>query len=465
VVDSRIDELRRRLERDPGSRLFAQLAEEYRKAGDHAEAIRVARSGLTHHPSYPSARLTLGRALLESGDPAGARVELETALREAPDNILASRFLGQVLEAQGDFKAALERYEATLRMAPGDRQLELQIRAVQKRMEGMPHQGGVQGPAEGAGAPPTGELPEEQGSLPPTIRIHMPQDRGGRTPERPAEPPPVPQAPRPAPQGSRPPATSVPPVTLPVQQGSRPPATSVPPVTLPVHQGSRPPVPSIPPVTLPGPKGAPPPVPASAAGDTAAVPIEAPTDAGRVAASSEGSARAPLSAEPFYESDAAPTLPTAQPPEFDSSRGGVAPTEERESNAVDLTLEAEPVEAFEVEEVEQVPTPATESQPIGTEAAAASGEGATPFSSSTLAELYFRQGLVDRAAEVYRQLLATEPENAKARERLAEILAAREAGAVDGPVAGADEERSARRRGLERTIARLEALLSVVRRA
>ena len=134
VVDSRIDELRRRLERDPGSRLFAQLAEEHRKAGAHAEAIRVARAGLVQHPSYPSARLTLGRALLDSGDAAGARVELEAALRDAPDNILASRFLGQALDALGELGPALVQLERTLKMAPGDRQLETQIVSLQTRL-------------------------------------------------------------------------------------------------------------------------------------------------------------------------------------------------------------------------------------------------------------------------------------------------------------------------------------------
>ena len=43
------------------------------------------------------------------------------------------------------------------------------------------------------------------------------------------------------------------------------------------------------------------------------------------------------------------------------------------------------------------------------------GGPATPFSSSTLAELYFRQGLVDRAVEVYRQVLDEEPGNERAR--------------------------------------------------
>ena len=60
----RIEELRKRLEKEPASRLFAQLAEELRKEGELAEAIRVCREGLQKHPNYPSARMTLGRALL-----------------------------------------------------------------------------------------------------------------------------------------------------------------------------------------------------------------------------------------------------------------------------------------------------------------------------------------------------------------------------------------------------------------
>jgi hypothetical protein len=93
-------------------------------------------------------------------------------------------------------------------------------------------------------------------------------------------------------------------------------------------------------------------------------------------------------------------------------------------------------------------------------AAAASGPedgvtgAGTPFSSSTLAELYFRQGLVDRAVAVYRQVLDEEPENAKVRSRLAEL---------EGPP-GPSDARAARRAALERTIAGLEALLVVLQR-
>jgi tetratricopeptide (TPR) repeat protein len=130
----RIDELRRRLEREPGSRIFAQLAEELRKVGQLPEAIRVARQGLLNHPGYPSARMTLGRALLDSRDLRGARSEFEAVLRGAPDNILASRYLADCLDGLGDLGSALLQYRATLRLAPGDRNLEAQIKALEDRL-------------------------------------------------------------------------------------------------------------------------------------------------------------------------------------------------------------------------------------------------------------------------------------------------------------------------------------------
>ena len=62
---SRIEDLRRRVQKDPASIAFAQLAEEYRRAGQLQDAVDVCRAGLAIHPGYLSARVTLGRALLE----------------------------------------------------------------------------------------------------------------------------------------------------------------------------------------------------------------------------------------------------------------------------------------------------------------------------------------------------------------------------------------------------------------
>jgi hypothetical protein len=150
-----------------------------------------------------------------------------------------------------------------------------------------------------------------------------------------------------------------------------------------------------------------------------------------------------VAAEPFYESDVAPTLPTALAPEVVSLEEPLPPT------LPPRTVGGEPPaeQAYLAE-----PAGRSAAEPaVGTDASG------TPFSSSTLAELYFQQGLADRAIEVYRQLLQEEPGNERARARLAELQTL---AAAEPPV----DPRATRRRALERTIAALERLLAAVRR-
>ena len=98
----RIEALRRRLEKDPASIAFAQLAEEYRRGGDYEQAIAICRDGLTRHPGYLSAQVTLGRALIELKQFDDARKELEAVLNVAPDNLAAIRALAGIHEHLGD---------------------------------------------------------------------------------------------------------------------------------------------------------------------------------------------------------------------------------------------------------------------------------------------------------------------------------------------------------------------------
>jgi tetratricopeptide (TPR) repeat protein len=97
----RIEELRRRVQLDPASIAFAALAEEYRRQGRNQEAIATCRAGLQRHPAYLSARVTLGRALVELGEYELAREELETVLRSAPENLAAIRGLALISERLG----------------------------------------------------------------------------------------------------------------------------------------------------------------------------------------------------------------------------------------------------------------------------------------------------------------------------------------------------------------------------
>lgn len=186
MANPRIDELRKRLEKEPGSRLFAQLAEELRKDGDLEEAISVCREGLQKQPNYPSARMTLGRALFDSGDLSAARAELESVVKGAADNILAGRLLGECLERQGDRAGALARFKATLALAPGDRQILDRIQALELSM-----------PAAAAGAtmvmPPPGSLRQPPVSFEATL-IDVPAPLEAEEPSAGVEPAPIPLA-------------------------------------------------------------------------------------------------------------------------------------------------------------------------------------------------------------------------------------------------------------------------------
>jgi len=76
--------------------VFAQLAEEHRRAGQFEDAVRVCLAGLHQHPAYLSARITLGRALLEMGRYDEAVSEFEYVLKAAPDNLTATRELADI---------------------------------------------------------------------------------------------------------------------------------------------------------------------------------------------------------------------------------------------------------------------------------------------------------------------------------------------------------------------------------
>ena len=166
--NARTGELRRKLDKDPGSRLFGQLAEELRKDGKLEESISVARKGLEKNPNYPSARLTLARALLDSGRPREARPELEQIVKASPDNIMASRLLGDALEQLGESAAALAQLEKTLRLSPGDKAVTEKI--AEMKAKAAPASAPAPAPAAPPAAP-SGALPSVFAEEPPAVTL------------------------------------------------------------------------------------------------------------------------------------------------------------------------------------------------------------------------------------------------------------------------------------------------------
>ncbi len=112
-----LEQLERRVKADPTSIAFAALAEEYRRAGRYQEAIAVCRAGLERHPAYLSARVTLGRALIEVGELDEAKAELERVLAVAPENLAAIRGLAEIHHRRGEIPEATEHYRSALEVA------------------------------------------------------------------------------------------------------------------------------------------------------------------------------------------------------------------------------------------------------------------------------------------------------------------------------------------------------------
>jgi tetratricopeptide (TPR) repeat protein len=131
----RVESLRRRVQQDPSSIAFAQLAEEYRRAGRLQEAVSTARAGLGVHPAYHSARVTLGRALLELNQFEDAQREFEQVLKGAPENLAAIKGLAEAHHRQGDLVKALAQYRVALTIARHDPDIEQSISNLARKVE------------------------------------------------------------------------------------------------------------------------------------------------------------------------------------------------------------------------------------------------------------------------------------------------------------------------------------------
>ena len=381
---SRIEELEKRLEADPNSRMFVQLAEEYRKAGLLENAVEICEQGLKNHPQYPSARVALGRALLESESFGRAAEEFETVLSQVPDNILANKFLGETYHRMGRFKEALEKYQIAQTLAPDDTELEGKIQAARD---------------EGAGEAPAPPPPEAApaSELPQPPPLFEPEASAGSLPE----PPPMPSV------GDGLEATFVdPPASGDGLEATfvNPPAASAPP-------DPEPPAPELPAETFSegGPMLPEEPDPEP---DLAPIPLvdvsepmvlEGPAYIAAENAAERSERETPLT--PAVESsEAGPEGEQV----FEVARD--EPPSAPEPAFVEGPLEAAP----EPESKASVPGPADD---VAIPQSPVADEIETP----TMAELYASQGHFDRAVAVYRNLLARNPNETQYRERIEEL--------------------------------------------
>jgi len=181
ATNPKIEELRFRLKTDPKSRLFYQLAEELRKAGQFAEAEQVLRLGLNVYPAYLAAWVSLGRVLREQKNDADAVEALGKAMQLDPGNVVAARLLADAHLSLGDNVEAIKKYKLVHALLPGDEDLKATIERLEKDLHGTPASIGAPasppaGPAASSppvlGGDPASGPAAETAALPETTEVH-----------------------------------------------------------------------------------------------------------------------------------------------------------------------------------------------------------------------------------------------------------------------------------------------------
>lgn len=110
----------KKFQEDPKSRVFAPLAEAYRKAGLFDEAISIAREGLAFHPNFIGGKVALARALFDKKKYDEVFALMVPVTQEAPDNLVAQRLLAESSLILGKVAQALDAYKMLLYLNPSD---------------------------------------------------------------------------------------------------------------------------------------------------------------------------------------------------------------------------------------------------------------------------------------------------------------------------------------------------------
>jgi len=131
---SRLEELKRLLQKDPTSRQFLALAEEYRRHGKYRDAVITLERGLQMHSTSVAAHVALGRTYQQLDRLEDAIRAFTNALRLDRENLVAIRQLAEVYLAKGDKIEAIKKLKLYRGLKAGDRDVNDIIQKLEEEM-------------------------------------------------------------------------------------------------------------------------------------------------------------------------------------------------------------------------------------------------------------------------------------------------------------------------------------------
>ncbi len=120
-INSSVMKMKRYLmiyKKNPRSKVFALLADLYRKKGEIDKAFNLCRRGVQEHPQFVLGHIALALTLLDMNKLEMAAESLEKAIELAPENIFAYKTLGQIWLRLKNPEKTLRAYKMVLFLDP-----------------------------------------------------------------------------------------------------------------------------------------------------------------------------------------------------------------------------------------------------------------------------------------------------------------------------------------------------------
>ena len=118
VDPNELERYLRLFQENPDSRVFAPLADLFRRLKKYQEAEEVCREGLKRHPYYAGGKVALAQIFFDTGRVDQALEEVESVVTYYPDNLLARKILVKALASVGHRDRAAREFEALKALAP-----------------------------------------------------------------------------------------------------------------------------------------------------------------------------------------------------------------------------------------------------------------------------------------------------------------------------------------------------------
>lgn len=150
----RLEELKLLWETDPTAKVYLQLADEYRRLGQTAEAVQVLETTLAQRPRDPRGRVALARCRMDLGELGEATRLLEEVIKLDPAHAVASKLLLECHLQARDGEKASERFNIYRLLNDRDPELdhlEFRLRRLVEHPEEVDEPGLPAGPASPPG--------------------------------------------------------------------------------------------------------------------------------------------------------------------------------------------------------------------------------------------------------------------------------------------------------------------------